>query len=376
MSKESVAVVVALTDPATPALRSRLARFADEARPLGEVLLVDASGSPEGKEAARGLANVRVISSPAGRLAPELWRDGLRATDAELVAFTTAQMIPGTGWLKALKDRLLTTNAAGVGGTIEPGRSLSTTDRAVALLRYSSYFPSRSLLEGLTSAWHTETLVPTLRVGMPSSTLCLSPADAERRRRHSHGGPWDRERTSGTEEGDNHDGMCATRAKTALVDPPGDNALYRRDRLTEVESAWINGFWEVEIYKSLRDRGETLTIAGSAVLTFEGGVGLGSMIRQRFRHGWRYGAGRSERQGPLARLARALAAPLVPPLLILRIVKSLRRRGMGLKPWISATPALILLATAWAIGEAMGTLIPSTWPDSQIQTRDSLTQLT
>ena len=286
-SVESQAIVVALTDPATPALGERLARFAEEAGPRGKVLLVDASGRPEGAELAGHFGNVRVIHRPAGRLAPLLWRDGLLATDADLVALTTARMIPRPGWLAGLKAKLRETGAAGVGGPIEPGSRLSDADRAVALLRYSRYFPT-----------------------LPESSR---------------------------------------------IDPPGDNALYRRDRLMEVESAWIDGFWEVDVHRALRDRGETLAMAGSAVVTFEGGIGLLPMVRQRWRHARRYGAGRSKGLGTMARLARVIAAPLVPPLLCGRIVVALRSRGMALIPWLGSLPSLLVLSSSWAIGEAIGT---------------------
>ena len=280
------AIVIALTDPSTPALGESLARFAEEAGPLGQVILVDASGRTEAADLARSLGNVRVIQQPVGRLAPLLWRDGLLATDAEVVAFTTAQMIPGPGWLVALRKRLRDTGAAGVGGPIEPGLRLSKIDRAVALLRYSSYFPP----------------------------LTDSPR----------------------------------------IDPPGDNSLYRRDRLMEVESAWRDGFWEVDVHRALRDRGHSFAMAGSAVVTFVGGIGLCPMVRQRVRHARRYGACRSNGLGTMARLARVVASPLVIPLLCSRIVRSLRVRGRALTPWLGCSPSLLSLASAWAMGEAVG----------------------
>ena len=109
--------------------------------------------------------------------------------------------------------------------------------------------------------------------------------------------------------------------------PPGDNALYRRDRLMEVESSWADGFWEVEVHRALRDRGEILAMAEDAVVTFEGGVGLSSMIRQRWAHARRYGAGRSKGLGTMARLARVAACPMVPPLLLGRIWRPCGREG-------------------------------------------------
>ena len=312
---ESLAVIVALTDPATPHLEASLARFADEVGPLGEVLLVDASGESRVEGLARRFANVRVIRRPFGRLAPMLWRDGLLATEAALVAFSTAQMVPRSGWLAALIDKLSESNSAGVGGPIEPGSNLLATDRAVALLRFSGYFPP-----------------------LP---------DLDR------------------------------------VDPPGDNALYCRDRLMEVESAWLEGFWEVDVHRALRDRGHSLTMAGSAVITFEGGIGLASMARQRVAHARRYGAGRSKGLGTMARLVRVAVCPLVPLLLCGRIFAELRARGMALAPWLTALPGLVALASAWAIGEAVGTWrgevrrpdSPPTTPDSDDPIRDPLTQL-
>ncbi len=152
-------------------------------------------------------------------------------------------------------------NAAGVGGPIEPGSKLSATDRAVALLRYSGYFPP-----------------------LPDLTC---------------------------------------------VDPPGDNALYRREPLMAVRSSWLEGFWEVDVHQALRERGYALTMAGSAVLTYEGGIGLASMVRQRLAHARRYGAGRSKGLGTPARLARVAVSPLVPPLLCGRIVAALRARKNG-----------------------------------------------
>ncbi len=283
---EPVTVVVASTDP-TPTLEASLARFADEAGPLGEVVLVDASGDGESEGLARRSANVRVLRRPKGLLAPELWRDGLLATEAPLVAFSTARMVPRRGWLAALEGRLRSTGAAGVGGPIEPGPELSPAGRAVALLRYAGYFPP-----------------------LPDPSR---------------------------------------------VEPPGDNALYRRDRLMEVRSAWLDGFWEVEVHRALRDRGESLAMAGRAVVTFEGGVRLARTARQRWSHARRYGAGRSAGLGPVARLGRMAAAPMVPSVLLARILAALKARRMPLSPWLPALPALAALASVWAMGEAFGT---------------------
>ncbi len=269
---------------AHPGLLDNVARFAAEAGPLGRVVVataveLDPIADPR----------VEVIRAAPGRLAPELWRDGLIATAAPLVAFSTTQMAPRPGWLAGLVAGLRGTNAAGIGGPIEPGRDLSATDRAVALLRYSAYFPT---------------------------------GDGR--------GP-------------------------AL--PPGENALYRRDRLDQVGSSWADGFWEVEVQRALLDRGLELATSASSLVAFEGGTGLALMAGQRFRHAVRYGSSRSIGLSPARRIARIGGAPLVPPLLLARAAGNLRRRAISPGPWLAGLPSFLALASAWAVGEAIGVVL-------------------
>jgi hypothetical protein len=51
---------------------------------------------------------------------------------------------------------------------------------------------------------------------------------------------------------------------------------------------------------------------------------------------------------------RIVAAPLVPPVLLWRIVAALRARGQALRPWVPALPYLLPLLAAWTLGEARG----------------------
>ncbi|SIO15282.1 Glycosyl transferase family 2 [Singulisphaera sp. GP187] len=282
----TVSVVVASIE-ASVTIAASLARFVEEAGMQGEVILVDASRDGTADRARDRFPGLRILRKPPGRLAPELWRDGLNASDAPLVAFSTAQMIPARGWLESLRGCLESTGAAAVGGPIDPAPRLSAVDRAVYLLRYVNY------LKPLPSVAQTE--------------------------------------------------------------PPGDNALYRRDALVGLETVWEAGFWEVEIHRRLRDRGATLGMANEAVVEFQGGGGLGLALRQRRDHARHYGAARGGRMTRAERLMRSAAAPLVPALLIRRITAALAQRGRGIGPWLSALPSLSLLLAAWSAGETTGT---------------------
>ncbi|WP_406693480.1 glycosyltransferase [Singulisphaera sp. Ch08] len=282
----TVTVVVASID-ASDTITASLTRFLEEVGMQGELILVDASGDGTADQAKALFPGLRILRRPPGTLAPELWRDGLNASETPLVAFSTAQMIPARGWLESLRGRLESTGAAAVGGPIDPASRLSPADRAVYLLRYVNY---------------------------------LRPLP-----------------------------------KVEQVEPPGDNALYRRASLEGLEALWEAGFWEVEIHRRLRERGASLAMASDASVEFQGGGGLGLALRQRRDHARHYGAARGGRMTRAERLMRSVVAPLVPAILIRRITAALAKRGRGIGPWLTALPSLSLLLAAWSAGETTGT---------------------
>jgi hypothetical protein len=282
LGAERVAVIVAATD-AHAIAREGLARFVVEVAGRGEVILVESSRRGDEEVVLPGLRHLR---RPPGRLAPELWAVGLDATDAPLVAFSTAAMVPGPGWLEALLDRLGETGAAAVGGPIAPGPGLSAFDHAVFLHRYARYIDP---IEG------------------------------------------------------------------GEIEPPGENALYRRDRLEALGRPWRRGFWEAEVYPQLRARGERVVMAGDAIVTFAGGSRPAATLLHRLAHARRYAAGRARGRGLAYRIGRTIAAPVVPAVLLARIARA-RRAAPDRIRWAMPTlrPSLAIVLMAWALGEVAG----------------------
>ena len=264
--------------------RPSLSRFAEEVDGRGEVILVESSCDQYVADLTTTFRNVRVLGRTPGMLAPELWRDGLRAADSEFVGFSTTSMIPEPGWLDTMLDRLQMTEAAGVGGSIWPAAKLSPTDRAVYLLRYVNYY----------------------------KPLISNPG------------------------------------------PPGENAIYRRDRLEKFQDLIDRGFWEVDIHRALRHQGERLAIADNASVIYHGGAPLYSILRQRLRHAKIYGVSRGSRMTTIERALRTACFPMIPALMFHRIVSAMRSNFIGVRSWVPAWPGLFLLSTVWAIGEALG----------------------
>lgn len=141
-----------------------------------------------------------------------------------------------------------------------------------------------------------------------------------------------------------------------VIQPPGENALYRRECLLGLESCWASGFWEVEIQRRLLERGEALAMAEGAVVRFQGGARFTETLTQRFQHARRYGAARSRGLSFPDRFLRACRAPMVPPVLLARGLGALRARGVAIGPRVASLPPLAMILSAWAAGEALGTL--------------------
>lgn len=134
---------------------------------------------------------------------------------------------------------------------------------------------------------------------------------------------------------------------------PGDNAAYRREALERAGVVGEDGFWDVEVHRRLRERGGRLAWVPEAGVRMTSTEGIGSFLRQRFRHGRRFGRYRTRELGTPVWRSLA-AAPLVPAVLAGRALARARSRGEGWAASLPALPYLLLTASAWAAGEARG----------------------
>ncbi|WP_303286381.1 glycosyltransferase [Marinobacter sp. SS8-8] len=87
--------------------------------------------------------NVRIIHAQSDSRIPLLWRDGIRAAQADKVALTTAHCIPSQDWIKQLLACPLEGGQVAVGGAIENIENDTVIGRVIYLLRYVRYTRSR-----------------------------------------------------------------------------------------------------------------------------------------------------------------------------------------------------------------------------------------
>ena len=134
---------------------------------------------------------------------------------------------------------------------------------------------------------------------------------------------------------------------------PGDGAAYRRAPVIALPDLLAAGFWEIEFHRRFLAAGLRLRSISQPLVTFHPTDHLRSAAVLRSRHGFEYGVTRvrQHRHSPWALIA---AAPLVPMVLVARIIRKALTADGGWRLLIRSFPALVVISCAWAWGEASG----------------------
>jgi hypothetical protein len=133
----------------------------------------------------------------------------------------------------------------------------------------------------------------------------------------------------------------------------GDNAAYDHEALRGVRDSAGDAFWEVEAHARFRALGKTLIVDPGATAWFTDRTGLGTMAARRFVHGRHSGSFRVK-SGVRTRWQMVLGAPLVPLVLLIRVARRVARAPGHAVGFLTAVGAFLVLASAWAAGEAIG----------------------
>jgi hypothetical protein len=140
-----------------------------------------------------------------------------------------------------------------------------------------------------------------------------------------------------------------------VADLPGDNASYKRSALEGVDS-WEGGFWEAELHRALRARGERLMLLPELAIQQAASAELWRFLRQRFRHGTHFGRSRCRGWSLPARLVAAGAFPALALLFFGKIAGRVARSRRDGGAFLGCLPVLACFLLAWSLGEAWGYL--------------------
>lgn len=248
-------------------------------------------------------AHTSTLVAPRAALTPVMWGIGLGAARGRVVAFTTTHMRVSATWARALIDEINRGVDAGVIGAGGP----------IAL--------------------GTDASAPEADAAVLVRFSAFLP------------GRWTRVTTTG--------------------DIPGDNAAYLRAHLVEHEDLLRDGFWEVEFHRRFARAGKQLLMVPAALATAADAVDVRTLRAQRYAHATSFGMSRVSRHGQSA-LRLLLSAPLVPMVLLWRIVRRARAAGVERARLRRALPAVLRLTTAWAAGEAVGAYRAATGHGNQV----------
>jgi glycosyltransferase involved in cell wall biosynthesis len=136
---------------------------------------------------------------------------------------------------------------------------------------------------------------------------------------------------------------------------PADNAAYDGEAIRRFVTATDHGFWEVEFHRQLHASGGSLAMVSGATARYGRSFPFRTIAAHRYRHGRHSGAWRVSRKIRSVP-AIVLAFPLVPFALAARTWRRVRSTAVHRSRFLRALPQFLVLASLWAVGEAVGAL--------------------
>jgi hypothetical protein len=278
-------------------------------QPAAEILVMDCSDANPGALLAAKFPAVEFRHFAEKLSIPELRREGIRASKGDVVALTESWMEPCPVWVQSLSEaHRRYPDVPAVGGPIA--------------------FPCEGAQGGAAA-------------GVGSSTHGVAPALLE----------W---ADYFSEYGEHVPGPGDTREVLPAGSLSGANCSYKRWAIETCRDLVDQAAWEPLIHERLLAAGHELKRAAAARVCYQKPAVLGDLLRQRFHYGRGHGAGRTLGRPRIERLARGVAAPLVPWVLLGRLWRGLPQTP-GLRGRVLAASGWILaLNSAWALGEAAG----------------------
>jgi len=137
-------------------------------------------------------------------------------------------------------------------------------------------------------------------------------------------------------------------------DLAGDNAAYKRSLLERWSADYRDGFWEPEFHRRLTANGIGLWHTPSVVVFQGRSGGALAFVRQRLKHGRKYGRQRGARFSRARNAIGVAAAPLVPFLMTARVLREVFARGRYRLRVLVVLPVIFGFEVVWAFAEAAG----------------------
>src|SRR5688572_26146216 len=104
------------------------------------------------------------------------------------------------------------------------------------------------------------------------------------------------------------------------------NSSYKMSELRQIRDVWSREFHENIVNETLRSRGRTLWFAPDAIVREQRSLSVGDALSDRYSFGRLYASTRVTDVSVVRRAAMAAASVLMPPVLVLRVARTLFER--------------------------------------------------
>jgi hypothetical protein len=138
------------------------------------------------------------------------------------------------------------------------------------------------------------------------------------------------------------------------VELAGDNAAYKRALLEGIRETYRKGFWEPVSHRRLEADGIVLWHDPSLLVRQGRSSGFVAFVKQRLEHGRRYGHQRGRHFSKGRNAVGVIAAPLVPGLMTVRVLREVFGKGRHRLRALAALPLIVTYNAVWAYAEARG----------------------
>lgn len=134
----------------------------------------------------------------------------------------------------------------------------------------------------------------------------------------------------------------------------GNNLVYKREVLGTTRTLEREGFWKAFVNARLQAAGARFWMSPALAVRLRKAVPLGRFLASRFHHGRSYAAMRVSGDARWLRMVRAVTAPALPFLFLLRQAQHLWRRPQVRRRFLATLPVMAVAQTIWALGELVG----------------------
>jgi GT2 family glycosyltransferase len=137
-------------------------------------------------------------------------------------------------------------------------------------------------------------------------------------------------------------------------DLPGPNVSYKREALTELQEAIGDEYWETFVHGRLESEGKQLWSDPTVKVIHKKHFRFTDFLAERFHYSRAFAGTRNESFTKGKRLIYFFCAPLLPPMLLMRIFTRVLSKKQHLTEFAMSLPYIFIFMIAWAVGESVG----------------------